>query len=49
LFGVRLPNVNIDFSDVGKQIGEAGRQLGKLAIEIQAAREKAEKIGKAIS
>jgi hypothetical protein len=49
LFGFRLPNVKIDFSDVGKQIGEAGRQLGKLASEIQAAREKAEKIGKAIS
>jgi hypothetical protein len=49
LFGVRLPNVNIDFSDVGKQLGEAGRQLGRLVGEIQAVREKAEKIGQAIS
>ena len=49
LFGMRLPNVNIDFADVGKQIGQAGRQLGRLASEIQAAREKAEKVSKAIS
>jgi hypothetical protein len=32
-----------------KQIGEAGRQFGKLAGEVRAAREKAEKISKAIS
>jgi hypothetical protein len=49
LFGVRLPDVNIDFSDAGKQLGEAGRQLGRLVGEIQAVREKAEKIAQAIA
>ncbi len=49
LFGVRLPDVNIDFADAGKQLGELGRRLGTLVGEIQAVREKAEKVGQAIS
>lgn len=49
LFGMRLPNVNIDLADVGKQLAEVGRRLGGLVGEIQAVREKAEKVGQAIS
>ena len=56
VFGIPLPNVKIDLSDMSKQIGEAGRhigeagrQFGKLASEVREAREKAEKISKAIS
>ena len=44
----KVPDLKLDFSDVGKQIGQAGRQLGRLAQEVQSAREKAEKIGKAL-
>ena len=46
--GMPVPNTKIDLSDMSKQIGEAGRQFGKLASEVRAAREKAEKISKAI-
>jgi hypothetical protein len=46
--GIPLPT-KIDFSDVTQQIGEAGRQFGKLAQEVKAAREKAEQVGRAIS
>lgn len=56
ILGVPVPAVKtIDFGGMskqlggmGKQIGEAGRQFGKLAGEIQQAREKAEKVSKAI-
>jgi hypothetical protein len=34
---------------MSKQIGEAGKQFGRLANEVQAARQKAEKISKAIT
>jgi hypothetical protein len=49
VFGIPVPGVKIDMSDVGKQISEAGRQLGKLAHEVKVAREKAEKIGRAVT
>lgn len=47
--GIPVPGVKVDLSDVGKQIGEAGRQFGRLANEVQTARKKAEKISKALS
>jgi hypothetical protein len=47
--GIPLPGTKVDLSDMSKQIGEAGRQFGKLAGEVRAAREKAEKISRAIS
>jgi hypothetical protein len=46
---VKLPDVKVDMANVSKQIGEAGRQLGKLAREVQTAREKAEKVSRALS
>ncbi|HET8976867.1 MAG TPA: hypothetical protein VFN87_01845 [Solirubrobacteraceae bacterium] len=49
IFGIPVPGVKVDLGDMSKQIGEAGRQLGKLASEVKAAREKAEKISRAIS
>lgn len=49
VLGISVPGTKIDMANVSKQIGEAGRQFGRLAHEVQAAREKAEKISKAIS
>ncbi|MBV9309275.1 MAG: hypothetical protein JOZ73_00495, partial [Solirubrobacterales bacterium] len=49
ILGVRVPGVKVDLADMSKQIGEAGRQLGRIAREVQSAREKAEKVGRAIS
>ena len=49
VLGIPVPGMKVDLSDMSKQIGEAGRQFGKLASEVRAAREKAEKISKAIS
>ncbi len=49
VLGVPVPGVKIDLANVSKSIGEAGRQFGKLAHEVQVAREKAEKVGKAVS
>ena len=48
LLGIPLP-VKIDLADVSQQIGEAGRQFAKLATEVRTARERAEKIGRAIT
>ncbi len=48
VLGVEVPN-KIDFSGVSQQIGEAGRQLGKLAGEVKAVREKAEQVGKILN
>jgi hypothetical protein len=47
LFGLEVPD-KIDFSGVGQQIGEAGRQLGKLATEVRTVREKAEQVGRVL-
>ena len=48
LFGVPVPEVRIDLRNVSGSIAEAGRQLGRLASEVHAAREKVEKLGRAI-
>ncbi len=49
ILGIPVPGVKVDLSDVSKNIGEAGRAFGKLANEVKTAREKAEKISRAIS
>jgi hypothetical protein len=46
ILGVALPT-KIDLADVSHQIGEAGRQFGKLAHEVKSVREKAEQVGRA--
>ncbi len=48
ILGVPLPGAKVDLADFTKQVGEAGRQLGHLAGEVKAARERAEEIGRAI-
>jgi hypothetical protein len=44
-----MPTINVDLADVSQQIGQAGKQLGKLAREVQTVREKAEQVGRAVS
>jgi hypothetical protein len=39
----------IDLTGVGHQIGEAGRQFGRLANEVRSVKEKAEEIGRALT
>jgi hypothetical protein len=43
-----FPN-KIDFSSVSEQLGEAGRQFGKLASEVRTVREKAEQVGRVLT
>jgi hypothetical protein len=38
----------VDFTGVGEQIGEAGKQFGKLAGEVRSVREKAEQIARVL-
>jgi hypothetical protein len=49
ILGVKLPGQQPNFSDVARGVSEAGKQLGKLAGEVRAARQKAEEIGKVLS
>ncbi len=48
VLGLPVPE-KIDLGGVGQQIGEAGRQFGKLAGEIRSVREKAEQVGKLLT
>lgn len=48
VLGVSVPS-KVDFGDIGQHIGEAGRQFGKLASEVHAVRQKAEKIGRVLT
>jgi hypothetical protein len=53
ILGITVPSrpgiAKDDLTRFTRTIGEAGRQFGKLAGEVRAAREKAEKISQAIS
>jgi hypothetical protein len=50
VLGVSIPGTGGGGVDaLAKSIGEAGKQLGKLADEVRTGREKAEQIGKALS
>src|SRR5947209_18218731 len=49
ILGVRVPRVSIDMTNLGRQIGDAGRQFARLAHEVETAREPAEKGGRAMS
>jgi hypothetical protein len=48
LFGIEVPK-KIDFSGVSEQIGEAGKQFGRLASEVRTVREKAEQVGRVLT
>ena len=53
VMGVPIPGTGRGLSkQVGKtrkQVGKAGKQVGQLAVEVRAARKKAEEVGKAIT
>jgi hypothetical protein len=49
ILGVKVPRRQTNLSDVAKGVNEAGKQFGKLAGEVRAARQKAEEIGKALT
>ena len=49
ILGVKVPRRQGSFSDVARGVNDAGKQFGKLASEVRAARKKAEEIGKALS
>jgi hypothetical protein len=48
VLGVSVPS-KIELGAIGQQLGEAGRQFGKLASEVRTVREKAEQVGKALT
>lgn len=47
--GVPVPNQKIEFRGLVEQVGEAGRQIGRLAREVQTVREKAEQIARILA
>jgi len=49
VLGVPVPRKRADLSDVAKAVSDAGKQLGKVAGEVRAARQKAQEIGKVLS
>jgi hypothetical protein len=49
VLGIPIPLRRNGIDGLSKQIGEAGKQFGKLATEVRMTREKAEEVGKAIS
>jgi hypothetical protein len=48
VLGIPVPE-KIDLGGIGQQIGDAGRQLGKLASEVRTVREKAEQVGRILT
>ena len=48
VLGMPVPE-KIDLGGIGHQIGDAGRQLGKLASEVRTVREKAEQVGRILT
>jgi len=48
VLGIPVPE-KIDLGGVGQQIGDAGRQFGKLASEVRSVREKAEQIARILT
>jgi hypothetical protein len=50
VLGVEMPTkVSVDFAGVTQQLGEAGKQFGKLAGEVRSVREKAEQVARALT
>jgi hypothetical protein len=49
VLGIPVPGTGGGLNGFTRQVGEAGKQLGKLATEVREAREKAEQVGKALS
>jgi hypothetical protein len=49
VLGITLPGQRDGVEHLAKNVGEAGKQLGKIASEVRTARRKAEEIGKVLS
>jgi hypothetical protein len=49
VLGIKVPGTGGGLDGLAKQIGKAGKQLGELTDEVRATRQKAERVGKAIS
>jgi len=49
VLGIPMPGSRNGLDNLAKQVGEAGKQFGKLATEVRTTREKAGEIGKALS
>ena len=49
VLGVKVPGTGGGLDTLAKNVGEAGKQLGRFAGEVRVAREKAEEIGKALT
>src|SRR5438105_712704 len=49
VLGVKVPRKQAGFSEIARGVSDAGKQLGKLATEVRAARQKAEEIGKVLT
>jgi hypothetical protein len=49
VLGVSVPGTGGGLDGFARQVGEAGKQLGKLAAEVRETREKAQQVGKALS
>jgi len=49
VMGIPMPGTGKGLDGFTRQIGEAGKQFGKLANEVKEARERAEQVGKALS
>jgi hypothetical protein len=48
VLGVSVPGTGRGFDGFARHVGEAGKQLGRLATEVRETREKAEQVGKAL-
>lgn len=49
ILGIPIPERSSGVEKLGQQVGEAAKQFNRLANEVRAARERAEKVAKAFS
>jgi Na+/glutamate symporter len=49
VLGIPVPTTRGGFDGLAGQVGKAAKELGRLASQVQATRETAEKVGKALS
>ena len=49
VLGISIPGTAGGFDGFADNVGQAAKQIGKLAGEVREARERAEKVGKALS
>jgi hypothetical protein len=49
VLGIKVPGTGSGFDGLAKNVGNAANQFGRLAGEVREARQRAEKVGKALS